>query len=143
MGDLEWYPYEKRHWYPHMMPRDVAIWEQFISNHSKAFDKVTYDVKVGQGAMFDPTVNENTGGDINDLYQKKIDVVAIAGRNIFVIEIKPRATASSLGQVKAYVKLFKRDYYPADPVAPVVITDEIMPDMKYLAEEEGVTIVRA
>lgn len=143
MEGIDWWPYEKRYWYPHMMPGDVAIWEKFIANNPKAFDKVSYDLAVGQGASFDPTVNDETGGDINRLYQRKIDVLAVSDKRVFVIEIKPRAGSSSLGQVRAYVTLFKRDYSPVDPVTPMVLTDMIMPDMEFLAKEEKVELVQA
>ena len=46
----------------------------------------------------------------------------------------------SIGQVKGYATLFKRDYEPVMPIQPVIITDELLPDMEFLAKGERVEI---
>lgn len=126
--------------YPHMAPADVAIWNRFMAANPAAFDAVAYDVAIGEGAEFDTVVNAATGGDANRLYQRRIDVVAQAGDVLYIVEIKPRATTSALGQVKGYLRLFRRDFSPKQALQPLIITDSLMPEMDYLAREEGVEI---
>lgn len=141
MPESAWFPYEKRYKYPHMMPADVAIWEKYIDKFPMAFERVAYDVAVGEGASFDPTVNDVTGGDINKLYQRKIDVVGQSGRRLHIIELKPAASTAAIGQVRAYVTLFKRDYESDAILVPTVITDLLLPEMQYLATTEGVDLI--
>lgn len=136
----EIFPYERRYKYPHMGPEDKAIWERFIDANPSAFDFVAYDVPVGEVPPFDTTVNPQTGGDDARLYKKKIDVVAWKGEVCFIIELKPKAGMSTLGQVKGYVTLFKRDYSPKEVLQAMIITDEIRPDMEFLAEENRVLL---
>ena len=138
---VEVFPFEKRNWYPHMMPADVAIWERFIEKKPNAYDNVSYDVKVGSAPEFDTTVNAESGGKAEDLYKKKIDVVGYKGAEIDIIELKPRAGQSALGQVKGYGQLYIRDYSPPEQPNLVLITDVLLPDMDFLAEAENIRLI--
>ncbi len=140
---IEFIPYEKRYKYPHMAPLDVEIWERFIEANPDIFDVVSYDVPVGDGAAFDTVVNEETGGHVNRLYQRKIDVVGRKNGMFFVVEVKPRASTSAIGQVKGYVTLFKRDFTINESVIPMIVTDELLPEMEFLAKDSGVQLVVA
>ena len=134
----ETYTYEKRHWYPHMMPADVAIWERFIEKYPLHYDLVQYDVKVGSLPDFDTVVSPETGGDASALYKKKIDVVGFMGDDIDIIELKPRAGAPAVGQVKLYRKLYIKEFgVPYEPRC-VLITDTEIGDVREFAEDEGV-----
>lgn len=134
----ERFPFAKRNWYPHMMPADVAIWERFIELHPDAYDFVEYDVKVGSVPEFVSDHPDEAMKKQAPLYEKKIDVLAYFRTEIDVIELKPRARMSTLGQVKGYVELYKRDREPLEKVNAVIITNELMPDMGELAKIEGV-----
>lgn len=135
--------YEKRSKYPGMAPLDVQIWNRFIDQNPNAFDEVAYHVAVGGGTEMDTVVNPATGGDVNRLYQRKIDVVGKVVGGFIITEIKPRATTSAVGQVKGYQKLFVRDLNPDGFVEALIITDQLMPDIEFLSKEEGVKIIVA
>lgn len=137
----ESFPFAKRYYYPHMKPADVAIWERFIESFPDMYDFVQYDVPVG-------TVPEHAKGPVapgagsdEKLYMKKIDVVAFKGDQIDIVELKPQATASSIGQVKAYQLLYVRDYNP--PITPkaIIITDVLGQDMGEIASAQGVLVI--
>lgn len=135
------FPFEKRSWYPHMAPADALIWERFIATHPDAYDWVEYDVKVGSVPDF---VREHPDEAIRGqapLYNRKIDVVGHLGAEIDIIELKPRAGLSSLGQVKGYVTLYRRDIEPSAKLNAVIITDELLPDMGDLAKSEHIGII--
>lgn len=139
--DLHFVEYEPRYKYPHMGPKDKEIWERFLIAYPGAYKEVAYDVPVGIGTEMDTVVNPETGGDVNKLYQRKIDVVAFNGAQLYVVEVKPRASTASIGQVKGYALLFKRDYAPTQQVRTLIVTDELVPDIEFVAKEEGVEIV--
>lgn len=138
---METVPFEIRYWYPHMKPLDKAIWERFIRNYATVYHFCQYDVPVGDGPEFDTLVNEETGGHNEVLYKKKIDVVALKGEIIDIIELKPNATSSAVGQVKNYRRLYKRDYNPPVEPGAIIITDAASKDTLAFAEEEGVKII--
>lgn len=135
--------YEKRYKYPHMAPLDVAIWERFIDQNPDFFDEVDYDVAVGSKPEFDTVVNSETGGDTLRLYQKKIDVVGHKGGNVWIIEVKPNAALTALGQVLSYTTLYKKFVNSTADITTAILTDRIVIDMPLLAEELNVKILIA
>lgn len=139
----EKYKYEKRSYYPHMMPADVAIWERFIEKFPDMYDEVSYDVKVGNPPEFNTVVNEETGGDILDLYKLKIDVIGYKDNQIDIIEIGPRAGANKVGQVKRYRYFFVKEFTPSVTPKAIVLTDMTDQNTIEFAEVEGVFIAIA
>lgn len=137
----EFFDYKKIHKYPHMKPADVAIWERFIDKFPKAYDKVQYDFNVGDPPPFNPLGDD--GEDLNQdmLYRLKIDVVGHSGDKIDIIELKPDAGPSTIGQVISYVTLFQRDEQPKKVLHAVIITDNIRTNMSVLTKSEGVKLI--
>lgn len=135
------YPYEKRPWYPHMMPEDKAVWERYIDTHPGAFESCQYDVVVGSVPDFvkaDPSADQ---ASMERLYKKKIDVVAKSASAITIIELKPQCTGATIGQVKQYLHLYVRDMKPAEPPTAAVICGVANPDVIEFAEVEGVKVI--
>jgi len=132
------FAYEKRHKYPHMKPADVAIWERFIEKYPDLYTSVQYDFNVGDPPPFN-TLNHD-GEDLNQdmLYRLKIDVVGQKKGEIDIIEIKPNASASTIGQVQGYKALYIRDEEPKDIVRMVIITDKKNTNFEYLCQQAGV-----
>jgi hypothetical protein len=124
-----------------MKPADVALWERFMQQFPNMYDFVQYDVPVGQvpSHALDPV--SNTGRTAEMLYKRKIDVVAFKGEQIDIIELKPSAGLSAIGQVNGYRTLYMRDYSP--PVTPkaIIVTDSVDPDAGVIAHEQGVMLV--
>lgn len=137
---IERYRYEKRSWYPHMKPADVALWDRFIEKYPDAYDTCEYDFWVGSPPPFNPIVNEETMGSVDGLYRLKIDVVGRKDGSIDIIELKPRADAKALGQVREYVRLYKRDEKPNKPVRAVLVTDFVRSDFLEAAGAENVVL---
>ncbi len=136
----EVFPYEKRYKYPHMKPKDIAIWERFIEKYPNAYKSVQYDFNVGDPPPFDPT--GTNGEDLNQdaLYRLKIDVVGRTESEYHIIELKPRADASAIGQLEGYKALYLRDEIPDMPLVLVIITDFLMPNIKYLCDQKGIKL---
>lgn len=135
------FPFEKRYDYPHMKPRDVAIWERFIDQNPKRYNSCQYDFHVGDAPHFSTLYDDDTDKNQDALYRLKIDVVGFADDYIDIVEIKPDAGASTIGQVKAYRTLYVRDEEPQLPVQMTIITDKERPNMAFLCKAEGVRLV--
>ena len=126
--------------YPHMAASDTDIWNRYIAANPRKYKAVAYDVPVGEGASFDVTAGGVLGGNIAKLYQRKIDVIGLTDLEAEVIELKPRASTAALGQVKNYMRLAARDFKELRGLRPVIITDVLVPEMEWLAKEEGVEL---
>ncbi len=134
-------PYGKRYWFQHMKPLDQAIWERFMEQFPDAYDNVQYGVRVGSVPDFvagheDPAMQKQA-----EIYQREIDVVGFKGDQIDIIELKPRAGTSALGQVNGYRHLYELTYTPPEKCKAIVITDELLPDMNLLAAQADVFMV--
>lgn len=133
--------YGRRYWYPHLKPADIAIWERFIDKFPTAYDLVEYDTPVGKIPEFvsehdDPAIQAQ-----GTLYQRKIDVIGYKGEAIDIIELKPRASSSAIGQVNGYRFLYMRDVSKGLKVGAVILTDELLPEMEELAAAADVKII--
>jgi len=112
-----------------------------MEKYPDAYDACQYDVPVGDDPSFDTTAGGDKEGEEWRLYQKKIDVVASVGGGLTIIELKPRAGASTIGQIKLYKKLYVRDYSPAEQPKMLIITDAMNADVQEFANEEGVAVI--
>lgn len=133
-------PYGKRRKYPHMKPADIAIWERFIEKYPEMYHTVSYDFEIGTGPGFSTVVNPENGGEDLALYQWKMDAVGYKGTRVDLIEVKPRAGLSAIGQAACYELLWKRDIDPEGDDRAVIITDELRPDIKYLCDKLKIDI---
>jgi len=118
--------------FPHMFPLDIAIWERFLAANAEAFDGFNYDVKVGSGTK-DIEARDDAFAKMQEILSKyRIDAVGMKGEDLYIIEVKPRATTQGLGQAFIYAKLYERDFSPKGKIIPVLVTDYEMPDVRYL-----------
>ena len=137
------YPFKKLAKYPHLMPKDVKIWERFIDQNPDSFGLVSYDVRVGEGMKLPDDAEEPYASDMYHLSKKRIDVVGFVGNEAWVIELKPRAGFTAIGQAIGLAEL----YYPPSGspavIIPCIITDEEMPDTKELCDRKGIVYLIA
>lgn len=134
-------PYKKYHRYPHLMPNDVRIWNIFLEKNPDFFSEVEYDVKVGEGRDYSMYKKDSVREDMEYLSKKRIDVVGYKGNDIYVIELKPKAGLSAIGQVFGMASLFKSTFSPGQSVIAAIITDEEMPDVRSICKEIGVSLL--
>ena len=135
-------PYEKRYKYPHFESSHVILWEKFIEQNPRAYTEVQYDLHVGDPPQFNPLLDDGTDINQDALYRFKIDVVGYYNGGVDIIEIKPNAGASAIGQVEGYKDLFIRDEKPKGKIGMVIITDKINQNMDYLCKRKGVTLIK-
>lgn len=133
--------FKQLNWYPHMGPEDAAIWHRFIAQFPDAYDRVQYDVKVGKAPDFVTEHEDEAMRAQAPLYQRKIDVIGYKADQIDIIEVKPNAGASAIGQVKQYRHLWSQEYMPPETPKCVIVTDNVKPDTGEFAHAEGVLIV--
>lgn len=135
------FKYQRLHKYPGMRPHDVAIWNQYIKNHPNAHTRVWYDVPLGD-PFPDATEHDHvhkTGAF--DVSRWRIDVLAESENGIAIIELKPNAGASALGQALAYEKLIRKEWKLEVPTIPVVLTDTLSPITEEAARLLGVLLL--
>lgn len=135
------FTYEKRNDYPHMNIRDKELWERFIDKYPDVYKNCQYDFHVGDAPPFNTLYDEDEDKNQDMLYRLRIDVVAGSPLGIDIIEVKPNAGPSTIGQVKGYKALYERDEEPNQKVGMVIVTDKINPNMEWLCKQEGVKLL--
>jgi len=132
------FPYKILSKYPHLRPEDVRIWEDFIRSFPNFYESVDYDLKVGTPRQYPGKDKDIYKKDLEYLSRKRIDVVGYTHNEVHIIEVKPRASFSAIGQVIGYAELYV-PYVPAGMlVSAVIVTDEEIPDIRDLCFKKGI-----
>lgn len=133
--------YEVAASYPHMGKEDAAVWSRYIAAFPDKYESVTYDEKIGFVPAFVLKDEARIGGDIANLYYRKIDVLGFGGDAVDIIEVKPRAQFATIGQVLGYMALWKEKHGDVTDVEPIIVTGDAPLDVRIVAEQQGVTVV--
>lgn len=124
-----------------MMPNDVEIWERFIDKYPDAYISVVYDFALGGVPEHATEPVLDGGNNMGRLYQRKIDVLATNGQQLDLIELKPNAGTSTVGQVLGYKHLFERDVEQTYTLTPMIVTNAMDADAQEFAAANGVKVV--
>jgi len=125
-------PLKKQRKYPHMMPADIELWELFLEQFPDEFDSFIYDLHVGEGIKPPENIPEGTKRQIQYLTQKRIDAVGYKDKQPTIIEVKPDAGPSALGQLFTYGTLWLKKFPPPPYPKLAVVSDFIDNDMKFV-----------
>lgn len=137
---IEFTEYRPLHKYPHMSREDTQIWERYIAQHPKIFTQAAYDVKVGEGQTPPPTLKEPYVKMVADLSKKRIDVLATDGHQLYIIEVKPHAALSAVGQIILYHHLLPKDIFQELPRQMVLLCRTHDPDITSYCKKERIEI---
>ena len=127
--------------YPHFLAADTDVWTRYLADPVAPITEVWYDVHVGL-----PVSVGDDAGDMEKriafgITRKRIDVVAKIRQGYWVIEVKPIAGMTALGQILAYTNLFINEYDLDGEVWPVIIADEVDKDVIGQFEALGVVVI--
>ena len=141
MDDLHAKPLAKLRKYPHLEPLDTAIWNAYLDTIPPTDALVAYDVHVGTPAIVPLDTPENYRRMVEHLSTLRIDVVLLLPKHTLVVEIKPSASLSAIGQALGYTHLFhvKFPHYPKP--TPTILTDIPKPDTQWLCAILNVQLV--
>ena len=125
--------YEKKPRNPGLRKNDKQIWNRFIEKYPEAYEEVIYNLHLGQGADIAKDADPSIIKDFVLLTQWKVDVVGFKDDRIDIIEVKPYAGANAIGQLKTYVEMYQGYVDPESKPVPVMITDQLRPDVALLS----------
>lgn len=124
--------------FPRMSPQDVEIWKRFIIKYGNKFDSFDYDLPVGEGEdpgeEYEPFLRK----DFIDLTKKRIDAVGYKDGQPTIIEIKPRAGSTALGQLLVYRKLFLKSFSQFSSVPLLLITEFLNTEEQDIYKSHGI-----
>jgi hypothetical protein len=121
-----------------MLPAHVPLWQEFLKLHGNKYSAFEYDVTVGEGTPPLPDIPEFAKKDWLDLTKKRIDVIGFTPTYLDIIEVKPRAGLSALGQLLSYQTLFLKTRKTSLPIRLVLVTNFLTPDEKISYDRHNV-----
>jgi len=130
--------YTKRRKFPHLLPKEVLIWNKFLDVHQKEYESFDYDIHVGFGADLPERVSPMIRKIALGLTRKRIDVVGYKPNSITIFELKPEAGLSAIGQCLAYYYLYRREFRPKRKVLMRIVSTTTSRDTKDTAAAYGI-----
>lgn len=124
--------------YPHMMPRDIPIWDRWMQLHAQEFESFRYDVHVGNGAPIPDDIDPKWAETYADLTKKRIDVIAYKPGLQLIIEVKDIISFTAIGQIISYPILYSRTYGYDDQVAILLVAGGMLADLEPVLDELGI-----
>jgi len=61
---------DKNKLYPHLMPREIIIWEKWLELNQQRFELYEYDIRVGESIIPPPNIDANIAQMAVDLAKK-------------------------------------------------------------------------
>lgn len=132
---------ELRGSYEHMSRRDTPLWERYLRLYAHQWLGFAYNVALGGLDVNDPEAHDAARLGWAYSTAERIDVVANRGDEHWIIEVKPNARLSAIGQVLGYKLLADREPWTSLPTVPAVLTDNVSPDVRWCAEQLGVQLI--
>jgi len=138
---IKFVEYKRLRRYPHLLPVDAALWDRFIRFYPDVYEKVAYDVHLGEGVIPPLDLDVKLKGMVRLLTQKRMDVLGVMDGVLTIIELKSYAGTTAVGQLMTYRSLFQKQY--ADMPIPelLIITDQMQPDMDVVCRQFSIQIV--
>lgn len=127
--------------YPHMARRDRDLWESYLRQYAQDWFGFAYDVALGGLDIEDPDATDAQRLGWRYSTAEKIDVVANRGDEHWLIEVKPNARLSSMGQVLGYLVLAQREPWTTLPLVPCVLSDNMSIDVRWACKQFGVQVI--
>jgi hypothetical protein len=123
--------------YPHMLPADVLVWERFLDKHAAEFSGFDYDVHVGGEVEREVGWTQEVYTMALSLASKRIDVVGYRGNETWIIEVKPVAGVTAIGQLVMYRDLYIRDFRPDRVIVCALVCENLSLDEKWQLDKLG------
>lgn len=130
-----------RRGFPHMSVADSIVWRTILDEGLFPAQKYDYDVQLGgAGSPFDDPADQYEQM-WSTLMKKRVDVVAWLNNVPFLIEVKPLAGFSALGQLLGYEHLWQEEKGDVPEVGKVAACINADPDLVRTFERYHVRVV--
>lgn len=123
-----------------LLPRERRIWQAFRDKAPFPLLQERFSVRLGEGMVPPPDTPDWLRDDIKALTQKRADVIVKTGSGTWIMEIKPRAGFSALGQLLGYAVLYMAEYNPLRPPNMGIVAETSQPDLSLVLGNFGIEV---
>lgn len=93
--------------YPGMQLREILIWKNWLYLNSTRFDRYEYNVRLGDGVDPGPSYNGSSRRMWIANSMKRVDVIAVKGERVTIIEVEENPGLTAFGQLAGYAVLWR------------------------------------
>jgi hypothetical protein len=93
--------------YPGMQVREILIWKNWLYQNSTRFDRYEYNVRLGDGVDPGPSYPDSSRRMWIANSMKRVDVVAVRGGHVTIIEVEENPGMTAFGQLAGYQTLWR------------------------------------
>jgi hypothetical protein len=114
------------------------LWVQWLKLYQSEFESFTYNVRLGKGLDPGPSVSDTTRAQWRALTSKRADVVAERPGQTWLIEVEPRVTARTVGQIVVYAHLLPQYWPVRTSLISAVVCQRLGYDMGSVLKRQNV-----
>jgi hypothetical protein len=103
--------------YPGMQVREILIWKNWLYQNSTRFDRYEYNVRLGDGVDPGPSYPDSSRRMWIANSMKRVDVVAVRGGHVTIIEVEENPGMTAFGQLAGYQTLWRNRVVAGGPPA--------------------------
>lgn len=131
----------KRTNYPHLLPEDAQLWNDYLSLYSPPHTTFMYDVAVGPGRDPGDNYDESIRNMALQLSKRRIDVVGIRPDGVDIFELTQSAGLKAAGQAIVYPHLLTVTWSLTLPVTTTIICRNCQDDIQPVLLAHNVRLV--
>lgn len=126
---------------PHMSAEDRAIWLRWWPTVREKVVDVYYDVGLGLPEDLPLEVDPIQLAGWIFSNQKRADLVALAAKEIWIVELRHNASANAIGRLQMYSQLWSEDPVLTGVVKLILVLDREDSALRFLARRLGIEMV--
>lgn len=125
---------------PQFSSEDLPLWMAFKNELEQKYDLIEYSVRL-HGQKLPPSEDPVYAGMWEKITARRIDAVAHTTDRIDIIEFRPFAGPSAIGQLLMYKTLYEMEVKPTKPIKLILITDLITDHILLTAKAAGIEVI--
>lgn len=125
---------------PGLRRPDSLIAQAWLREHGGEYDSVDFNVRLGQGIVLPADADPSMKLFAQAVSTKRADMVAHAGNDVTIVEVKIRVTPDALGQLTVYKKLYRDAYPNVGNINLVVAAQYLTPDVEDVYQANGILV---
>jgi hypothetical protein len=127
--------------YPHLLPEDAELWNDYLEQFSPPHTTFLYDVAVGPGRDPGDSFADPIRKMALQLSKRRIDVVGIQPDGVEIFELTQSAGLKAAGQAIVYPHLLTVTWNLSIPVTTTIICRFCQDDIEPVLDAHAVRLV--
>lgn len=120
-----------------MPAQESNITRAWLRANGLDYDRFEFNVTLGDGRPAAEGIDAATAAQHAFLSKSRADVIGYVGDRVDIVEVKDRAKATAMGQIRGYAVLWRGDH-PGIPIRRLlVVARSIDPDVERIFAHEG------